>query len=146
MITFSNHPTKPYEDKRFQIYQLILLLIVIENHSIHAFTIATPDNAHCREKLFCAKAGASSDNGNLIPTINTSTDDFSKDFISSGAWGDHPIVLRGAFKVEASTLEYDNESEFWPGWNELMALACDEESDSRVIMVRYRKTEICIDG
>jgi len=128
MKTFSNHPTKPHEDKRFQIYHLILLLIVIANHSIHAFTISALHKAPRHDHLFRAH------NGNLIPTIETSTDSFSKDFVSSGAWGGHPILLRGAFKFEASTLEDENESEFWPSWNELMALACDEESDSRVIM------------
>lgn len=66
-----------------------------------------------------------------IPEIQSNS--FPQDFASSGAWGDHPILLRSAFDKVAQMLQNQPEDSPWPSWEYLINLASDPDVECRYI-------------
>ena len=119
---------------------LTIATIVLSLYCASAFSPATrtriirvPSIRVPSSKLYSKQAQAQAQPQPIIniPEIETATN-FSHDFASSKAWGTHPILMRNAFKIEALSLT-DNEESPWPGWDEVMMLASDEDAESRLI-------------
>ena len=79
-------------------------------------------------KLFSEKTNNNSVEKESIEIV-VKNGPFTKElFTNSDCWGVRPLLIRNAFDRTN-----DNDYDFWPSWEEVAMLSCDEDAESRLI-------------
>jgi len=97
-----------------------------QHHIICSIASTSENDKQCTEETYVDESG-----GQFNAQI----------FASSNCWGERPFLMRGAFdptqlmmsEDTAEEEDDDNDDTAWPSWEDVVEIASDDESESRII-------------
>lgn len=138
----------------------IAVFIIISLYDIASAFSSTRSHTHHQQQHIFTSIASTSESSNterqcteetyvvewkITPDSDITSDSSSgggqfntKIFASSNCWGKRPFLMRGAFDptqlmMSDDTTEDDNDDAAWPSWKDVVEIATDDESESRII-------------